>query len=553
MIGFHYQGNSDNWPQAVAKLPAGAPVKVVDGVQRCAEAKGANPNVYTIVRHHVGDQNLGADLHAQARSFFASFVDGSFRLIARHVNAVQEYNEYFANSQSIGEKARWVDWQRACVDVWREYRKDPAYAHIDLILAEAAVGNDIPIETAQLAHNNPWCVLGYHCYVPVYKGQIRPDEWPWYSGRWEEMDKRYMRFGYHVRWFFGEGGAVGHNGPGWPNSLAPNDGWRHEDVYNGNVKAYIDMLGYWMSRATQTTAWREGRVIGCTLFTSGGGTAWKWFEVAQPEMDAIASYVKATMANVNKPTPPPVEPPPDTTERGAPRVQYARTVLVAPEGATEEQFGTVARVAYQKKQTVGFSYDDAGIGDLANRTAVLVGIPNARKQEFRDWYARWYPGVVVVFDDETLAFRYTHWPTDYHTITQPFGARPEYYRQFGWEGGHEGIDIRCPQGQNYYAPAAGIITRISDKRTDGAPSAYGWHIVIDHGAGWSTLLAHATSYFPMPVGAVVEGGQVVAFSGATSTVPTAPHLHLTLKRAGEQTPGFPPGYVDPTPYIEALP
>jgi hypothetical protein len=40
MIGFHYQGNSDGWPLAVARLPVDAPVKVIDGVQRCGGCAG---------------------------------------------------------------------------------------------------------------------------------------------------------------------------------------------------------------------------------------------------------------------------------------------------------------------------------------------------------------------------------------------------------------------------------------------------------------------------------------------------------------------------------
>jgi hypothetical protein len=244
-VGFHAQGNVDDWPDAVRRLPTDAPYKVVDGVQRCVEAKGVNPGVYTVVRHHVHEQNPAGDKRQKAREFFASFVDNTFKQLAWAVDAVGEWNEYFANSQSQAEKDEWIAWAQACVDVWRdEYRVQNEYAHIDLILAETAIGNDIPIELARMSHDNyPWCILGYHPYVPVWKGEIRPDDWQYYSGRWEAMDKYYREIGgYTVRWFFGEGGAVGHNGPGWPNSLAANDGWRHEDVYNGNVEAYLGMM-----------------------------------------------------------------------------------------------------------------------------------------------------------------------------------------------------------------------------------------------------------------------------------------------------------------------
>ena len=113
-----------------------------------------------------------------------------------------------------------------------------------------------------------------------------------------------------MRWFFGEGGAVGHNGPGWPNSLAANDGWRHKDVYNGDLGAYLNMMRYWMDKATKTHAWQRGDVLGMVLFTSGGGDLWRWFEVKQPEMSAIADFVRVYMANIDKPIPPdPPDPP----------------------------------------------------------------------------------------------------------------------------------------------------------------------------------------------------------------------------------------------------
>ena len=35
-----------------------------------------------------------------------------------------------------------------------------------------------------------------------------------------------------------------------------------------------------------------------------------------------------------------------------------------------------------------------------------------------------------------------YWPTDYGTLTQEFGARPEYYGRFGLPG-HEGLDFRA--------------------------------------------------------------------------------------------------------------
>jgi hypothetical protein len=98
-------------------------------------------------------------------------------------------------------------------------------------------------------------------------------------------------------------------------------------------------------------------------------------------------------------TPPPPPPPPGGV-RGAPRVDYRRTVHVIPAGTTEETAVFIFRQAWQNgRQTVGGSYDDAGIGDLSDRTAVLHGIQEAERQTFLNWYAEHYPGVSVEFRD----------------------------------------------------------------------------------------------------------------------------------------------------------
>ena len=399
--GFHYQGNSDHWPAAAGQLPAGAPVKVVDGVQRCVEAKAVNPDCYTVVRHHTEDQNPSGDLHEKARAFFATFVDESFRQIAHAVDAVGEWNEYYANSQDTEERNRWIAWTAAAVEVWRdEYRTQSDYAHIDLWVAAAAIGNDIPVEVAKLSHDNRWVVCDYHAYVPVWRGEIRPDDWLYYSGRWEQMDIRFRRLGYTVRWGMGEFGAVGHNGPGWPNSLAANDGWKHPDVYNGNLAAYIDMMRYWMDHTVETQAWKDGRVIGATIFTSGGGRLWRHYELAQPDMGVVARAVNNYMANVppiEPPTDPPT-PPPDCGE-GLPRLQYRRRVNVVPQYATMAEWLSVCQEAFAHRESVGFSYDDAGIGDLENKTAILYGLRDDQKDEYADWFDKHYPCTAVVFSD----------------------------------------------------------------------------------------------------------------------------------------------------------
>lgn len=59
---------------------------------------------------------------------------------------------------------------------------------------------------------------------------------------------------------------------------------------------------------------------------------------------------------------------------------------------------------------------------------------------------------------------------------------------------------------------------------------YGWHIVIDHGNGLSSLYAHLSTLY-VGVGQNVARGQVVGAVGLTGRT-TGPHLHFETRRNG---------------------
>jgi hypothetical protein len=89
-------------------------------------------------------------------------------------------------------------------------------------------------------------------------------------------------------------------------------------------------------------------------------------------------------------TPEPPEPPDDCW--GLPRIDYARTVNVVVDKRAAE-----AVLEATWPQTISNSYDDAGIGQLSNRNAVLWDIPLPMRESYLDFYAEWYPGVNVTF------------------------------------------------------------------------------------------------------------------------------------------------------------
>jgi murein DD-endopeptidase MepM/ murein hydrolase activator NlpD len=159
------------------------------------------------------------------------------------------------------------------------------------------------------------------------------------------------------------------------------------------------------------------------------------------------------------------------------------------------------------------------------------------------------PSVTV---DGPVEFRFQHWPTVKKGLNQGFGERPEKYKKFGLPG-HEGVDLPAPFGTPYMAVAPGRVIWASDRKRSepDKASAYGWHVILDHGGGYSTLYGHAQEELPVIEGQMVTAGQVVGFSGNSGNS-EGPHLHLTLQKEGHVTEGWPPRYMDPWPFLEPL-
>ncbi len=102
-----------------------------------------------------------------------------------------------------------------------------------------------------------------------------------------------------------------------------------------------------------------------------------------------------------------------------------------------------------------------------------------------------------------------------------------------WEF-HKGIDIPLAEGSEVRAFAGGTV-----KEAGESPS-YGIYMVITHADGFESVYAHL-SEARRGVGAQVEQGEVIAYSGKTGRV-TGPHLHFELHRDGVP--------VDPEDYIK---
>lgn len=228
---------------------------------------------------------------------------------------------------------------------------------------------------------------------------------------------------------------------------------------------------------------------------------------------------------------------------------------------TKDQWKQIAGIAHDEyKRTQTASHDDAETmyleGNEESYIVVLDPEFPSQQEAINYFKERGYNYKKrYIFQTEPPdpgTFRYTAWPTMEHRITQHFGEHPDYYGQFGLPG-HEGIDIAASLGTAIMSPGEGEVIRATDRSSSGGESNYGWHVIIDHHNGFTTLLAHMEPNLLVSVGDSVLPGQVVGYSGNTGNS-TGPHLHLTLKKEGYTYPGWSccPGYTDPWPYLEPL-
>lgn len=126
---------------------------------------------------------------------------------------------------------------------------------------------------------------------------------------------------------------------------------------------------------------------------------------------------------------------------------------------------------------------------------------------------------------------------------------------------HNGVDIRLldmaaqRRGVDVLAAAPGKVARLRDGvedvsvRTRGLAAVSGQEcgngVVIDHGGGWETQYCHlAKGSVRVKPGDVVKAGTPVGKVGLSGQT-EFPHLHMTVRRAGQVVDPFAPGPVAP--------
>jgi hypothetical protein len=176
-----------------------------------------------------------------------------------------------------------------------------------------------------------------------------------------------------------------------------------------------------MDHVTKRPAWYRYRETACGIAPTN-----------QPNTSAptIQPTIPPTLSPVVT-APPSITPEPG---RGNPRVQYERTYWVIYDDGTltEAQVRNLAGMAYDdSRRTLGYSFDDAGIGDLNVRNVVVWGYPPNNINIILDWFRQYYGGVTVTFRSIPGEASYNSGP---HYTTAPSSGRGkprlQYFREY---------------------------------------------------------------------------------------------------------------------------
>lgn len=232
------------------------------------------------------------------------------------------------------------------------------------------------------------------------------------------------------------------------------------------------------------------------------------------------------LEKVTQPVAPPVTPPVTP-----PANVYKSTIVMLPHALPAARVQHIVNVLLQKERTFMWSHDDARwVTIMSGHPDSIVEVVDPESQRSKTaaleaWGVPWRewvdPSAPVALPWPT--FEYYPVRHRFH-ITQAFGARPEYYAQFGFPGGHEGLDLEAYLGDPVVAVFDGTITRVD------TVGNYGNRLDLTSKDGkWIAAYAHLQRFAGGIVGGrVVKAGDVIGYAGTTGNS-SGVHLHLTLK------------------------
>jgi len=176
--------------------------------------------------------------------------------------------------------------------------------------------------------------------------------------------------------------------PGAPGAAWSDlgDYWRDHDREPDAADYYFQQL-VWYDQELQNDEY----VVGATVFCFGNyGAPWSAFDVAGTAVaDKLTAYAQAY------PGKPFVYPTDKVSGRGDPRTPYKRTYVLLPPGADKDWAVAAIEGSWRQGQTVGGSADDAGIGDLPDKTARVINPAEWTNGDIANFYGTHYPNTGI--------------------------------------------------------------------------------------------------------------------------------------------------------------
>ena len=171
------------------------------------------------------------------------------------------------------------------------------------------------------------------------------------------------------------------------------------------------------------------------------------------------------------------------------------------------------------------------IGDQRSYAAARLSLPGSSVGPSQRAIGGGAAGVEANDQPRAAANYAFAWPADGEITTGMSYAHPT------------GIDLAATLGEPIRAVRAGVVREAGGD----VCCLYGYHVVVEHDAEWTTLYGHLSEILVQP-GDRVEQGQVLGLAGDTGKA-TGVHLHLELWSFG--SPVNPLDYLEPLRYYVA--
>ena len=163
--------------------------------------------------------------------------------------------------------------------------------------------------------------------------------------------------------------------------------WYCGDEQSASVSTLLDAIKWYDGEAS-----KDHYMLGFCPFTLGPCSGWHHTDYERVYEGGLLDYIVDVKERENVA-------PEEKKEYQGPRVDYTRIYNVFHQDYTGQDAEEQALELLEKGQTIGRSFDDAGIGDLSNKKAVLHGIPVEDRDSYTDFYDEYYPTVSVEFAD----------------------------------------------------------------------------------------------------------------------------------------------------------